>query len=101
MIDIGVSMRAEVLEHKRRDGLRRNSRYCFWSMRVPQGVGSGSKLWVASMGSWLGYFVVHVATPEELRFYSESWHAADLRTLAIPRRPFRGFTYNVPEVDHP
>jgi len=62
-------------------------------MHVPDGVGDGSKLWVASGGRWRGYFVIHEATEDELRFYSDSWVDRD----AGPRSPFQGFTRNVPE----
>lgn len=112
-VDIGVSMRAGVLEHKKRDGMRADHNYCFWSMRrIPDEVRAGSKLWVASGGRWRGYFVVKAVDPigeedaspsiaarfdgktvPELQFFSDTWHEAD----GGPRSPFQGFTYNVPE----
>src|SRR2546422_9398389 len=58
--DIGVSMREDVLEHKKDDGCWDDGAYCYWTMRngVPETVGSGSKLWVASGGIWCGYFTI-------------------------------------------
>ena len=104
--DIGVSMREDVLAHKQTDGVWDDGSYCYWTLRngVPEDIGIGSKLWVASKGAWQGYFVVFHVDPlardeedcengsGELRFYSESWHGF----LGGPRKPFQGFTYKVP-----
>lgn len=104
MVDIGVSMRPQVLEHKREDGRASEGRYCYWSMnRVPGELSAGDKLWVASKGRWRGYFTVlsieHGAGVDEagesggeVNFDSESWVERD----GGPRSPFQGFTYRVP-----
>lgn len=93
--DIGISMRAEILRHKQRDGCRADHRYCFWELgrTVPTAVGKGSRMWVASEGRWRGFFIVHEEPVEsELHFWSESWTPRD----GGPRSPFQGFTYKVP-----
>lgn len=101
-VDIGVSMRTEVLEHKRRDGKLVNGRYCFWTFSLPisRGVCTGSRLWVANGGRWVGYFVVSGTDGapgeevNEVQFYSESWVTRD----GGPRKPFQGFTLKVPKM---
>jgi hypothetical protein len=99
--DFGVSMRDEVLQHKLRDGARANGAYCFWtfSRGLPDGVGPGSRMWVANHGQWVGYFVVFWAgtqpgsRSEEARFYSDSF----VGNRAGPRRPFMGYCLTVPK----
>jgi hypothetical protein len=98
--DIGVSMRGEVLEHKKRDGKRVMNCYCYWTMPngIPDTVGGSSRLWVASGGRWRGYFVIHAVDTNrhsgpEVQFYSESWVERD----GGERKPFQGFTYEVPD----
>ena len=111
-VDIGVSMRPEVLAHKQRDGRKSDGAYCYWSMRrIPDDIRAGSKLWVASGGRWRGYFEIRAVdyigeeehspsiaarfdgkTMSELQFFSESWHEDDRG----PRSPFQGFTRKVP-----
>lgn len=97
VIDIGVSMRADILAHKLRDGKVAEGRYCYWSLasEVPDGVSTGSRLWVANGGRWVGYFTVTyqpVMDSNAVCFYSEDFK----RTDGGPRTPFRGFTYKVP-----
>ena len=104
--DIGVSMAATVLEHKKGDGCWDDGDYCYWTMPngVPESIGIGSKLWVASDGQWRGYFVIFAVDQStrdeesdefaaELHFWSESWTERERGT----RKPFQGFTYKVPE----
>ena len=58
---------------------------------------TGGKLWVASENEWYGYFDVI-----DIRGFDIDlgmWHniPLDLRT---PRKPFQGYTYNVPNLRH-
>jgi hypothetical protein len=93
--DIGVCMRPEVLRHKQRDGRKSDGKYCFWTMaRTPDEVERGSKLWVASGGRWVGFFLVDAVIRDiEIRFHSETWFDRD----GGPRSPFQGYTFHVPE----
>jgi hypothetical protein len=91
MKDIGISMRDEVLGHKKRDGRGSDGRYCFWTMKVPKDI-LLDKLWVANHGKWVGYFNIFDWTDNEVHFYSDSW-VDDIRG---ERKPFMGFTYKVP-----
>lgn len=95
--DIGVSMRREVLDHKLRDGKVADGKYCYWTLQreVPDGVGAGSRLYVANGGRWVGFFFIHdegMTRDEDICFYSESF----VRKDGGPRRPFRGYTFKVP-----
>ena len=128
MADIGVYVRKEVLEHKKRDGMEADERYCYWASMTRADVYDGDKFWFASEGRWQGYFEIKQAfvmvegderdhghgpsesanpMPDlvdvnditihdgvELRWHSESWQEFD----GGPRKPFQGFTYNVPKV---
>lgn len=103
--DIGVSMRQEVIEHKKNDGCLANGSHCYWTLPkgVPENIGTGSRLWVASEGRWIGYFIIFEVDDfafadgdegaGELRFWSESWH----EVYGGIRAPFQGFTYKVPK----
>jgi len=55
--DFGVSMRDEVLRHKREDD---KGAGMFWTFPngMPSGVREESRMWVANHGEWVGYFVV-------------------------------------------
>jgi hypothetical protein len=128
MSDIGVYVRKEVLEHKKRDGKESDERYCYWTSTTRPNVLDGDRLWFASEGRWQGFFQIRRAflmldgedqnhghgpsesadpMPDgidinevslhdgmELRWHSESWHS--LGNDGGPRKPFQGFTYNVP-----
>jgi hypothetical protein len=108
-MDFGISMRDEVLTHKRRDGRQSEGRYCFWTFTrgVPDGIAHGSRMWVANHGRWVGYFMVDCIEPDadwfkggmkgkavdrEVHFYSESFVQID----GGPRTPFMGYTFVVP-----
>ncbi len=100
MVDIGVSMRVEILNHKLEDGRGDEDCYCYWNLgrTIPTGIGQGSKLWVANKGRWRGYFVIFEEPVEtELHFHSESWVEQD----GGPRSPFQGFTRKVPSNNPP
>lgn len=106
MADIGVCMRADILEHKQEDGRKSEGRYCYWRMEyVPEGVGRGTRLWVMSRKRWRGYFVLNGVdycreegnSIAELVFDSESWVERD----GGPRSPFQGYTFKVPESPAP
>lgn len=93
--DFGVSMSREVLEHKLRDGKMSQGRYCYWTFprEIPVGIETGSRMWVANGGRWVGYFDIRGGLADnEVEFYSESF----VRKYGGPRSPFRGFTWKVP-----
>ena len=101
MKDIGVSMRQDILEHKKRDGMLEDDCFCYWTtrLRINNDVSVGSRLWVASKGRWVGFFVIHDIEEDEgdyceIRFYSDTWFDYD----GGERKPFQGFTYKVPEL---
>ena len=87
--DIGVSMRDEVLIHKKRDGV--NGAYCYWTMKTPKDA-ILDRLWVANHGKWIGHFTIFDWTDDEVQFYSNSW----VDEIREDRKPFMGFTYKVP-----
>ena len=129
MADIGVYVRKEVLEHKKKDGKESAERYCYWTSTSRANVLDGDRFWFASEGRWQGFFEIRQAfvmvdgenqnhgpsesanpmadgididkvsihDGMELRWYSESWHS--LGNDGGLRKPFQGFTYNVPKVD--
>ena len=92
MKNIGVSMRDEILEEKKTKG--KDGWYCYWTIPIPYGVGSGSLLWVANHGKWVGHFTIFriSVNQDEVHFHSESW----IDDIQGERTPFRGFTYKVP-----
>lgn len=93
MVDIGVYCRKEVLEHKKRDGRGSEGMECFWEFAQLPDVKEGDKFWFASEGRWQGFFIVKDVS-DVVTFVSESWHS--LGNNGGPRKPFQGFTYNVP-----
>jgi hypothetical protein len=106
-MDFGVSMRDEVLEHKRNDDEGLGMYWSFGS-GYPRGVRKGSRMWVANRGQWIGYFVIEspgdgtgepltsTEDPEEdgnsVIFRSRSF----VRKYGGERRPFMGYTLKVP-----
>lgn len=105
-MDIGIYCSRAVLAHKleRRHHAGRveevwNCRHC------PSGLGQsvgGDRLVVASDGRWRGFFRLipevlftpaDPSCPYALIFDAKSWTPI---TAAVPCKPFRGWTYNVP-----
>jgi len=99
MVDIGVYVRKEVLEHKKRDGKKADDQFCYWEFPKPNNVSVGDKFWFASEGEWQGYFLVkkvHVVPGEgiDVDFHSDSW----IDCKAGLRASFQGMTYKVPSI---
>ena len=105
-MDIGVWMSAEVLEHKLTAREEHNTEQSWNLTRWPKGFTQEGehRLYVASGGSWCGYFILSgealfnpddQSAPFTLLFDTQSW------TLIppTPAKRFRGFTYNVPGAD--
>ena len=102
-MDVGVRMRAEVLEHKLEARPESNPEQAWnlfrWPGRLSQeGV---HRLFVAVNGAWRGYFTLSpdaLYSPDDLRapytllFDSRTW--TPIQSVAV--KCFRGFTYNVP-----
>lgn len=107
--DFGVSMRDEVLRHKREDDTGLGM---FWEFGngIPKGMRAGSRMWVANHGRWVGYFVVDSPGEGECEFSpmpgyddpDEECDTAIFRSASFvaqeggPRRPFMGYTLKVP-----
>lgn len=94
-IDFGVSMNDKVFEHKLKDGIAPS--YCYWAFArgIPEGIGSGSKMWVANHGRWAGYFTIFNSDSGEVDFYSNSFMKIDKGE----RKPFQGYTLKVPKTE--
>lgn len=100
MKDIGVYTTPEVLKHKQKDG------FVYWDlpfsgiMSLEEMTGPGcempERIWFASNGCWQGYFVIETFHGNEIHFHSSTWTALD-NPSKYSRKPFRGFTYKVPE----
>jgi len=112
-MDIGVYWSGSVLEHKleRLDTPGDSPLEEVWNCRLlPQGLGrdaGGDRLFVACAGYWVGVFRLvpdvllnpdDPSCPYTLIFDVRSWRNVLTRS---PRRPFRGWTYDIPqEVRH-
>lgn len=109
--DIGVKMLPHVFRRRLREGRKADNRWAAWPFYrgIPEGVVPGSRLWVASAGRWIGYFVidrisgpaarlrVFLGAASAVEFYSDSFVYCD---GGRPSR-FKGFTFNVPKVPVP
>ena len=108
--DIGIYTTKDTWQHKVEDGCRDDDIYCYWTLPRFGEIRAdleGMKFWVAFGGRWQGYFIIHETSLSdedpcfeawedgEVRFWSESWHKCD----GGERKPFQGFTYNVPRGD--
>jgi hypothetical protein len=106
-MNIGVYWSAVVLEHKLERRHDRGAAEEVWNLRrLPKGLGdnpAGDRLFVASRGRWVGYFrlvpeILYTPTdpacPYALIFDAKSWTPINSR---VPCKPFRGWTYNVPD----
>lgn len=119
MTSIIIYTTQEVLEHKKKDGLKGD--YCYWTFKnKPQKLQRGDKVYFAIKGNIVGYFRIHdicgnrkeVSPPNyyseekgklisqeesldsrseniEIHFFSESWK--DIKP--IPTKSFQGFKY--------
>jgi len=105
-MDIGVWMRAEVLDHKLQARQEDNPEQAWNLSRWPKGFTEEGKhhLFVASNGAWRGYFALSgealfspndPSAPYTLLFDTRTWTPIQ----AVPAKRFRGFTYNVPSLD--
>lgn len=119
MKDIGVYTTEETLNHKR------NGSRMYWTIpfggylsieeKCEEEAGEAStdsatsaynpiaashhhpkRIWFATGGYWQGYFDVWDVEGNDIIFYSEHWHSIK-HPKEHPRKPFRGFTYKVPE----
>jgi len=102
-MDVGVWMRAEVLEHKLEARNEDNPEQAWNLSRWPTRLSAEGqhRLFVASVGAWRGYFTLSpdalyspndVSAAYTLLFDARSWTPIAL----VPVKHFRGFTYNVP-----
>lgn len=103
-MDIGVWMGGETLADKL--ALRDDSNPLgTWTLaRCPQGFKEGeeNRLFVASRGAWRGYFRFEDALLDPEDLLGPVTLVFDTRTWATippsPAKPFRGFTYAVPDL---
>ncbi len=104
-MDIGVCMRAEVLEHKLQAQNETNPEQAWNLSRWPSRLTEEGehRFFVAVNGVWRGYFKLSrdalyhpddTRTPFSLLFDTCTWTPID----PVPVKRFRGFTYNVPPV---
>lgn len=105
-MDLGVWMRADVLEHKLEARDERNPEQAWNLGRWPKGLSEPGehRLFVACNGAWRGYFKLSgdalynpddSRTPYTILFDTRSW----TRIEPVPVERFRGFTYSVPSVE--
>jgi hypothetical protein len=104
MSDIGVYVRQEVLAHKQEDGRSSDGRECFWEFPTVPDLKAGDRFWFAASGAWQGFFTIDriedAATSWCVAYFdSDSWHPYLRLHHGGRRRPFQGFTYDVPKVD--
>jgi hypothetical protein len=102
-MDVGVWMRAEVLEHKLQARYESNPEQVWNLSRWPTRLSAEGvhRLFVASDGAWRGYFTLSpdalyspndVSASFALLFDTRSW----IPIVPVSVRHFRGFTYKVP-----
>lgn len=102
-MDIGVWMRAEVLEHKLQARNEANPEQAWNLARWPSQLSEEGdhRLFVAVKGSWKGFFILSrdalyhpddMRTPYSLLFDTRTWTPIQ----PVPVKHFRGFTYKVP-----
>ncbi len=104
-LDLGVSMSPAVLEHKLEAADDKNPETTWNLSRWPKGfsdpAAADHRLFVASGGSWRGYFKLtgealfnpdDPRAPYALLFDASTWTPVN----PAPVRRFRGFTYQVP-----
>ena len=102
-MDIGVWMRAEVLEDKLQARTEANTEQAWNLTRWPSGLTEQGehRLFVAAKGFWRGYFKLSrdalyhpddQRTPFSLLFDTRTWTPIP----PVPVKHFRGFTYKVP-----
>lgn len=102
-MDIGVWMSAQVLAHKLRTRTDKNPEQTWNLNRWPKGMSDeeDNRLFVASGGSWRGYFRLSdealynprdTKVPYTLIFDTRTWTPIP----PSPAKRFRGFTYKVP-----
>lgn len=101
-MDVGVWMRAEVLEHKLEARAERNPEQAWNLSRWPAQLSAEGehRLFVAVKGAWRGYFILSpeaLYSPNDtsaftLLFDTRSWTPIE----PVPVKCFRGFTYKVP-----
>jgi hypothetical protein len=101
-MDVGVWMRAEVLEEKLRARGEANSEQVWNLSRWPRGFSQEgeNRLFVAVKGAWRGYFTLsHEAmiNPRDSTAYSLIFDTRTWTTIPpVTVKCFRGFTYKVP-----
>lgn len=105
-MDVGVWMSSAVLEHKLEARDEANPEQAWNLARWPrEGFPEGEthRLFVATEGFWIGYFVLAPEafynpsdrrTPYALLFDTRTWTEIE----PVPVRRFRGFTYGVPRL---
>jgi len=87
---IGIYTNPDVFEHKRQH--IKNGGVGYWWFRNEMG-NDIKRLWIAYEGKWRGYFTVRGVFGDEIEF--DKWNP---RSNMPDRKPFQGFTYNVPDV---
>lgn len=98
-IEMGVSMNIETLKHKIEMTLPKSELVPYWE--IPYSGNESleesdlfvTKLWVANRGEWVGWFDILNQSHNEIEF--RKWNPLP-KAMRTPRKPFRGFTYNVP-----
>ncbi len=102
-MDIGVSMRPDVLAHKLEARDERNPEEAWNLNRWPSALSEPGehRLFVACNGAWRGFFKLagealynpdDTRTPYTILFDTRTWTPIS----PVPVKHFRGFTYDVP-----
>ena len=105
-MDIGVWMSAEVFAHKLQAREEDNTEQAWNLTRWPKGFTEEGEnhLFAAVKGAWRGYFTLNPealfnpddkSAPFTLLFDTCTWTPIP----ALPVKRFRGFTYNVPQLN--
>lgn len=93
MVDIGVYTTEETLQEKKKFA-KDPEFYVWWTLNPLPSRGDLEKVFFAADGEWKGFFTVEQINGN--RIYLDEWH--DLEEKA-ERTAFRGFTYDIPEVE--
>ena len=91
MVGILIFTKKGVLDHKKKDGLKSEGRYCFWvTSKFPKK--EVDKIYFAIKGEVKGFFKIHKLDRinSELHFYSESWTSLG---GGVKLKPSQGWRY--------
>lgn len=87
MASILIFTNQEVLNHKLKDGLESEGRYCFWTLsKYP--TKDIDKIYFAVKGQVKGYFKCHMGH-KEVRFFSEDWYPIKNGEILKPSQGWR------------